>query len=96
MSILNYFIRVNEHAMLLEAMTAKLGLTAHLEELPDHRNVMKRAGQRCLACSRPHDCADWLEDNDEPEQAPRFCRNRDLFARMRDQMLADQAAQNSL
>ena len=93
MSILNYFIRVNEHAVLLEAMIAKLGLTDQLRRLPDERAVMRRAGQRCLACGRPDDCATWLADDATRNEAPLYCRNHDLFCRMTDQAMA--AAQNS-
>lgn len=93
MSILNYFIRVNEHAMLLEAMIAKLGLTESLHALPGERAVMKRAGQRCLSCDRPDDCANWLASDIERDEAPAYCRNHDLFCRMSDQAMG--AAQNS-
>jgi hypothetical protein len=80
MSILHYFVRLNEHAMLLEAMIAKLGLTGRLNALPEHKSVMKQAGNRCLACNRSMDCSDWLSSTEARTQAPRYCRNHALFA----------------
>jgi hypothetical protein len=82
MSILNYFVRMNESAVLMDAMIGKLGLSGAFTALPDHRNVLRRAANRCLGCERRNDCADWLASEIQPDGAPRYCRNHDLFARM--------------
>lgn len=90
MSILHYFVRMNEHALLLEAMVAKLDLTKHMHGSSGPGSDMRQAANRCLACNRSMDCAEWLADAESPSRAPRFCRNHALFTRLASEAGTDQ------
>lgn len=88
MSFLDYFTRLNERALLMEAMIATLGLSETMDNLPDHRNVHRRATTRCLSCEFHDECALWLANNDTADEAPYYCKNHDLFDRMMVRQLA--------
>lgn len=94
MSILHYFVRMNEHALLLEAMVAKLELTERMDGLADRASVMRHAANRCLACNRAMDCGDWLASTESAARAPHYCRNYGLFSRLSEETAAN-GAQNS-
>lgn len=79
MSILHYFIRMNEHAVLMEAMIGKLGLSRKLRSLPEGDDFMRKASSRCMECDCPDECAVWLVNHHSAHHAPGYCRNHDLF-----------------
>lgn len=74
---------------LMGRMVRKLGYTDRLAELPDAARVLRRAAQRCQTCAQPEACAHWLAENETAEEAPAYCRNQDLFARMNDRIEAE-------
>ena len=77
MSVLDIFSRLTKQADLMDAMMTKLGVADEIWKLPDHAGVLRRAANRCLTCDRPNACQQWLS-----HEAPSFCRNHDLFARV--------------
>lgn len=82
MSILDIFSRMTRRADLMDAMMDKLGVADEIQRLPDHAGIVRRAAGRCLTCEKPEACQQWLADEEAPETAPGFCRNRDLFERV--------------
>ncbi|MEP3438467.1 MAG: DUF6455 family protein [Hoeflea sp.] len=86
MSVLNIFNRLTQQADLMDAMMKKLGVADEMWKLPDHAGVLRRAANRCLTCDRPDACEHWLTNETNPDEAPEFCRNHDLFDRVLDNM----------
>ena len=82
MSVLDIFSRLTKLADLMDAMMTKLGVADEIWKLPDHAGVLRRAANRCLTCDRPDACQEWLSHEAKPDEAPSFCRNHDLFARV--------------
>lgn len=84
MSVLDIFSRLTRQADLMDAMMKKLGVADKMWQLPDHAGVLRRAANRCLTCDQPEACQDWLAHEAAPNEAPGFCRNHDLFERVRE------------
>lgn len=82
MRILDIFSRMIRRADLMDAMMDKLGVADDMQRLPDSAGVLRRAAGRCLTCDQPDACHQWLDHQTDPDSAPDFCRNRDLFARV--------------
>jgi hypothetical protein len=82
MSVLDIFSRLTKQADLMDAMMTKLGVADEIWKLPDHAGVLRRAANRCLTCDQTDACQHWLSHEAEPDGAPSFCRNHDLFARV--------------
>lgn len=82
MSVLDIFSRLTKQADLMDAMMNKLGVSDEIRNLPDHAGVLRRAANRCLSCDRADACQHWLSHEAQPDEAPSFCRNHDLFARV--------------
>ncbi len=74
--------RISKHADLFEAMANKLGVRERIFELNDAAAVYRRANMRCLSCGHAEVCSQWLESETDAEEAPDFCRNKTLFARL--------------
>lgn len=86
MSVLDIFSRLTRQADLMDAMMNKLGVAEQMRHLPDHAAVLRRAAHRCLTCEKPDSCRHWLDNECQPDEAPEFCKNHDLFERVLDQM----------
>jgi hypothetical protein len=82
MSVLDIFSRLTKQADLMDAMMKKLGVADEIWKLPDHAGVLRRAANRCMTCDRPDACQHWLSHETNPDEAPSFCRNHDLFERV--------------
>lgn len=82
MSVLDIFTRLTKQADLMDAMIKKLGVGEEIWSLPDHAGVLRRAANRCLTCDEPEACEHWLAHEANPDEAPAFCRNHDLFERV--------------
>ena len=82
MSVLDIFSRLTKQADLMDAMMTKLGVADEIRNLPDHAGVLRRAANRCLTCDQPDSCQHWLAHESNPDEAPSFCRNHDLFERV--------------
>jgi len=82
MSLDTFFSHLRRSSGLLERMTAKLGLRSHMAALPGSANVLRRAEARCFTCGHADACESWLSSAESPAEAPGYCRNHDLFARL--------------
>ena len=83
MTFPQFYSRIARHAELFEKMTEKLGASEQLATLPGAGGVRKRAADRCLSCTKAEQCASWLDLQPAAENAPDFCQNQDLFARLK-------------
>lgn len=86
MSVLDIFSRMTNRADLMDEMMDKLGVSDEMQHMPDHAGVLRRAANRCLTCEKPDACQQWLKTEIEPDEAPYFCKNHDLFERVLDRM----------
>ncbi|MFZ2099211.1 MAG: DUF6455 family protein [Oricola sp.] len=80
---LRHFFASPERGKLFHAMVDKLGLRDAVESRPQAKDVMRRAQARCADCGREDSCTTWLEENERPAQAPYFCKNHDMFERLK-------------
>lgn len=80
---LRAFFQNPERGKLFHVMVGKLGMRRALESRPGSEAVINRAVQRCAECDREDSCQAWLRGNPEPVSAPYFCKNHDLFERLR-------------
>jgi|GEM_PF-414568 len=74
--------RLSRHADLFEVMIRKLGVRDRMLALDDAPSVYRRANMRCLSCSQAEACGQWLETALDPGEAPDYCKNKALFARL--------------
>jgi hypothetical protein len=89
MSVFSFFERMLTQPDLMMRMSNALGYADRIAELPDAARVMRRAALRCNTCAQPEACAGWLDENKTAKEAPAYCRNHDLFARMDDRIEAE-------
>jgi len=80
---------INRHAALMNRMAETLGVDL-TQAIADGRlpaEAWREAVVRCTACSDPEGCQHWLaehaQDEHRPEDAPGYCRNRDLMDSLR-------------
>ena len=83
MGIASIIARIDRHADLFERMLTTLGLRDRMSELNNVGPVYRRATMRCVGCTGADDCADWLREHEHAEDAPDYCRNLALLARLR-------------
>ena len=83
MPLLALYRRMMRQADLMEEMIDTVGLRDALHERPDHANVLRRATNRCMTCAEPGACRQWLTGHDSADEAPAYCRNHDLFERLK-------------
>ncbi len=67
-------------------MVQLLGVRSRIEALPDSGAVLRRAEKRCEGCSEPQACDAWMDGRETAGEAPKYCRNHDLFERLIDQI----------
>ncbi|MCY0094677.1 DUF6455 family protein [Hoeflea ulvae] len=89
MSTFDYFSRLTQRADLMEGMMKKLAVIDEVKAMPGHGGVLRRAANRCLTCEQTEACGQWLSDAENPDEAPGYCRNHDLFARVRSKLDAE-------
>ncbi len=82
MGIQNIISRLDHHANLFEKMIVKLGVRNEMAELGNIGPVYRRAAMRCVGCSAVEECEKWLDEDTQDPEAPEYCRNRALFARL--------------
>ena len=92
MGIAFLIARLDRHAELFDRMLITLGLRQRMEELKNVGPVYRRATMRCVGCTGADKCADWLDLHETAQEAPDYCRNTALLARLRDG-LADESKQ---
>lgn len=83
MILVDYFKRMMHHADLFDAMTQKLGVSDLLADGPNGAAVVRRAANRCLTCERGEACSKWLEQTTKALEAPNYCKNHDVFERLK-------------
>jgi len=86
MSTFDFFSRLTQRADLMDGMMKKLDVVDEMKTMPGHAGVLRRAANRCLTCDQPDACQQWLTDEPSPDEAPGFCRNHDLFERVRSKL----------
>lgn len=80
---------INRHSALMNRMAETLGvdLTAAIAEGRLPAEGWREAVVRCTGCSDPEACQHWLSqhaaDEQAPDGAPGYCRNRDLLDSLR-------------
>ena len=52
---------------------------------------MKRAQARCAGCGREDSCQAWMTENEQPDAAPYFCGNHDMFERLKHEIESEAA-----
>lgn len=90
MKLFGFFSRVSRNIDLLDRMMVKLGVRDRFASLPNGGDVLRRAAIRCMTCDQAHACSAWLDANEKQIEAPAFCRNHDLFERVKHRVEADQ------
>lgn len=90
---------LNRHAALMNRMAQALGvnLTEMMLQGKLGGEDWREAVVRCAGCPEPTECLHWLSAHDEdngrakPEaEAPDYCTNRDMMARLRETLAKDQ------
>ena len=82
MSFLDYLISVDTRTALMDRMMRKLGVDKQLKIVPDHIAVTSRAVDRCRSCGHQDECSIWLDEHQQADNPPDYCRNSDLIARL--------------
>ena len=80
--------RIERHTDLMHGMADTVGVDLG-DALLDGRlapDELRSAVLRCTGCEAAEVCGQWLADNADsnPDAAPGYCRNADLFARLQD------------
>jgi hypothetical protein len=74
------------HADLVDRMAGTLGVDLEQAMMEGRMNVdqLGDAVLSCTGCSNPEDCRHWLEGHKGQiaEEAPGYCRNRDMLKRL--------------
>lgn len=86
MSILNFVDRIMVKAELMEGMMHTLDVKEAIADMPSAASVVRNATIRCLSCTHATDCAAWLEEHESAAHAPSYCRNRELFDFVREEV----------
>ena len=89
MSLLDMYKRMTHQADLMETMIDKLELRNALETRADTVNVMRRAANRCMSCTETEACEKWLAEHNKADEAPSYCRNHDMFERLKHDIEAE-------
>lgn len=84
MGISAMMTRIAAKSDLIEQMMTTLEVRDRFAELPSGGEVLRSAMLRCMSCGKPDACSAWLAEHGSAEEAPDFCRNHDLFARLRE------------
>lgn len=84
MGIASLIARLDRHADLFDRMLAALGLRERMRHLKNVGPVYRRATRRCVGCTGADKCAVWLDQHEMAENAPGYCRNTALLARLRE------------
>lgn len=91
MPIFKIFSRVLRHIELMDRMMETVGVNKRIRQLPGAASVMRRAANRCMTCSNPEACAEFLATHKEAPEPPVYCRNHDLFERLKFEIEAERA-----
>ncbi|WP_306117897.1 MULTISPECIES: DUF6455 family protein [unclassified Roseitalea] len=89
MSILTQLTMRQRHAALFQAMSDRLGLSEAFARRAGHGDAPRRAVDRCMSCDQVSACESWLAENAAPVEAPGYCRNHDMFERLKHDIEAE-------
>ena len=89
MSLLSMYRRMMRKAGLMEQMIDTVEVRDALDQRSDHANVLRRAVNRCLTCAEPDACEHWLAEHEHADEAPSYCRNHDLFERLKHEIASE-------
>lgn len=92
MAVFKFLERAFHHLDLMDRMMDAVGVTNRFKTLPGSAGVLRRAAARCRQCSDAGGCQALLDANASINEAPGYCRNHDLFERLKRDIEADQAA----
>lgn len=79
MGHIGFLDRMSDRVDLMEQMMQTLDVRDAVADMPSAPSVFRSAALRCLSCGHAGECKQWLEENEAPEHAPGYCRNKDLF-----------------
>lgn len=74
------------HANLVDRMAETLGLDLEETMMEGRMTIdqLSDAVLSCTGCTQPEACQHWLADQARPApEPPEYCRNRDMFTRLR-------------
>lgn len=83
MSLLTIFSTMMKRAGLVDRMAKTVGAKNALAQHPSRAALTRRAVTRCGTCDETSACKQWLSDHETADQAPGYCRNHDLFERLK-------------
>lgn len=86
------FSRMIHSAGLVERMADTVGASEALSAHASRAVITRRAVSRCVGCSETQACQHWLDAHESADQAPDYCRNHDLFERLKRDIQSDMAA----
>ncbi len=86
MALFDFFNRMFKRTELFDAMVDKLGVRGAMAERGDQGNLMRRAVSRCMGCTDGKACSHWLDTLETAAEAPNYCRNHDMFARLKNEI----------
>lgn len=84
MGISAMMTRIAVKSGLIEQMMTTLDVRDRFAGVPGGQEALRTAVLRCMSCGKPDACSAWLAEHGSAEEAPDFCRNHDLFARLRE------------
>ena len=89
MPLLSLYKRMMRKADLMEQMIDTVDVRDALETRANHADVLRRAANRCMTCAEPDACQSWLAEHDHADEAPGYCRNHDMFERLKHDIEAE-------
>lgn len=77
---------LKDHADLVDRMADALGLDLEEVMMEGRMDIeqLSDAVLSCTGCTQPDTCRHWLDEQGNPSsEAPGYCRNGDMFARLK-------------
>ena len=81
-----YLKKLDRHSQLMQSMAGRVGVDLS-EKVAEGGTAMRnyrQAVSRCMSCDGVEACQHWLAEHDHAEAAPEYCRNRAMFAELKD------------
>jgi hypothetical protein len=73
--------KIDRRAEVMNRMadTLDVDFAAVMAAQPEVVREYRQAVLRCVACSHEGECTAWMASHDHADQAPDYCRNKDLL-----------------
>lgn len=83
---MSFLKKIDKHAHLVTGMSETVGVdwVKTLAQHPEMTEQFRSAVFKCTRCKEVHACEHWLKVHHQAELAPSYCKNKDLFAGMKD------------